>query len=365
MAYAWTIGLALVLLQAAPAAPPKPAPASKLTEPWPDAVTLQQRRIDAEHRRLFAETEPFSFTLAADFKTVNKDRDPESKREYPGTMTLADGKTIPVQLRTRGHFRLRRTSCDFVPLRVDFRKEDVKGTVFDGQDALKLGTHCRDNKGYEQVTLREYLVYRIGNLLAPDATYRARLARATYVDAPTGKALTSRYAMFIENDEDVARRMEGRIAQVEQLSYRVLDTQSTARLALFQYMIGNTDFSVMALHNVRLVQDRQGIRRTVTYDFDLSGLVNAPYAVVDKRLGIESVRDRLFRGPCVTAQQIDAHLKPFRDVQNDVVALYDSLPDLDAGYRKEARAYLAEFYRTIGKPGDVKRAFLDRCVAGM
>jgi len=357
--------VALALFVATPQAqPPKKAPADKLAEPWPDAERMRERRTDAEQRRLFQSAEPLAFTLVADFKAVNKDRDPNSTKRFPAVLRVAGGEdktdSIPVRLRTRGHFRLRPGSCDFVPLRVEFPTEEVRGTVFDGQDALKLGTHCRGDKDYDQYTLREYLTYNIFRLVTP-RSFRVRLAKATYVDSVGGKTLTTRYAMFLENDNDVARRMDGRIAEVPRLLFRSLDSEMLLLTTIFEYMIGNTDFSIYALHNFRLVQNQAGIRYAVPYDFDLSGLVHTYYAIPDRAIGIKSVRDRLYRGPCRGVEELEPILAEFRAKKNEVMALYDSLPDLDPEYRREARQYLEEFYSTITRSGLVKRAFVDGC----
>ncbi len=62
--------------------PKKPA-AAELAEPWPDAAKLAERRKDAEARRLFQDAEPLAFTLAADFKAVNRDRNYRQHQGLP------------------------------------------------------------------------------------------------------------------------------------------------------------------------------------------------------------------------------------------------------------------------------------------
>jgi hypothetical protein len=352
---------------------PAGAPAKgllKLAEPWPDAKVIRQRHADAEHRQLFQSADPLTFTLTANFNAVNKDRNENSTKRFPATLVVTgdNGKIFPmaVTLGTRGHFRLRPSSCSFVPLRVEFDKQDATGTVFDGQKALKLVTHCRDNNDYEQHILREYLVYKVYNLLTP-GSFRARLAKATYVDAASGKPLTTRYGMFIEDDDDVARRMDGRIAALPNASFKELEQESLMLATLFEYMIANTDYSIVRLHNVRLVQDQARTLRTVPYDFDLAGLVDARYALADKRLGIASVRERLYRGPCRTEADLEPLLERFRAKKSEVMALYDSLADLDAGYRRDAKKYLEEFYTLISRKDRVKKVLVDGCTraAGM
>src|SRR4030095_10841978 len=166
-------------------------------------------------------------------------------------------------------------------------------------------------------------VYRIFNLLTP-RSFRARLAKVTYIDSVSGKLLTARYGMFLEDDDDVARRMEGRIAELFNALFKELDAESQTLMFVFEYMIGSTDLSVVKLHNVRLVQDRARVLYPVPYDFDLAGLVDTSYALVDKRLGITSVRDRLYRGPCRTEAELEPMLEKFRAKKSEAMALYDS-----------------------------------------
>ena len=357
------LSLAGAALLVAQDAPPKKDPRARLGQPWPDAEKMRQRREDAEARRLFQSSEPLPFTLTADFKAVNKDRKPDSTRRFPAVLSVVgdDGqaRSIPVNLRTRGHSRLVQ-NCAFVPLRVEFPREGVKGTPFEGQGALKLGTHCHGSNEYEQYGLREYLAYRIFNLFTP-RSFRVRLGRATYVDSRSGKTLVTRHAMFLESEGDLARRMAGRIAELPRAVFRNLDSETLTTMMLFQYMIGNTDFSIYVLHNVRLVQDQSRALRPVPYDFDYSGLVNAPYALPSPVLRLKTVQERAWRGPCRTREELQPFLADFRAKKSDVMAVVDSVPGLDAGSRRQAKGYLEEFYATIDDPRTLKRELVDGC----
>jgi len=347
------------------AAPPAPADAYlKLTAPWPDAETMQRRQIEAETRPLFAASDPLVVTFTADFTAVNKDRDPNSTRRFPGVLavTAADGSmaSTRVSLGTRGKARLNIRTCDVVPLRVDFVEGPPKGTMFEGQESLKVVTHCRDSSAYQRYVPREYLVYRIFNLHTP-ASFRATLAKATYVDSSSGRTTAGRHAIFLEDPDDVARRLNGRSVDLPHVPYRDLDLDATTRLALVQYLIANTDYDVNVPHNIRIVQDQARRLIPVAYDFDVSGLVNAHYAGVDPALGIASARDRLYRGPCRTAAELEPLLAQMRAKKAEVLALYDSLPELDTGSRREARAFLEQFYTTIARPDRIRKAFIDGC----
>jgi hypothetical protein len=137
-------------------------------------------------------------------------------------------------------------------------------------------------------------------------------------------------------------------------------------MSLFQYMIGNTDYSILVLHNVIMVDDAKGVRHTVPYDFDYSGLVNAHYAVPYKGLGLVSVQDRLYRGPCKTEAELEAALKVFREKQAEVLALPASLVSLglDERSRRYTEKYLNEFFDIINNPGKLKKTFVTDCRTG-
>lgn len=335
-----------------------------VADPWPDAKTIEDRRKASENRPLFTSADTLPITITSDFRAVQRDRDPKSEKLFPATITFPnpDGSTatLPIEIRTRGHSRRLRQTCDFAPLRLEFPKDQVRKTLFEGQGALKLGTHCRGNTLFEQYVLREYTVYRMYNLLTP-YSYRARLAKVTYVDSGQ-KRTETRYGVFIEDDDDVARRMSGRVSAAMGLLFRNTHPDTTLLMTLFEYMIGNTDMSMIKQHNVTMVQTPANVYYPVPYDFDYSGLVDTTYAVADtKQLGIQTVRERLYRGPCKTAAELEPHFAKLRAAKPDLMALFTALPDMTPSYSRDAQRYLEEFYRTIDRPGTAKAAFIDKC----
>jgi hypothetical protein len=365
---ALVIGLGLTALQAQspPQKPPaKKDPAARMTEAWPDAGQVAEHRAAAENLPLFRSREPLAFTLTADFPAINRDRNPNSTKTFPGVLEIqGDGgsvRSIPLQLAARGHARRNPRVCSVVPLRLDFAKKDVAGTVFEGQGELKLVTNCEDESVYEQYVLTEYLTYRIFNVFTP-RSFRARLVRVRYVDPKRNQTPAPRYGVIIEDDKDVARRLEGRLVPLPNRLFSLVDQESLMWLTLLQFMIGNTDYSIMALHNVKLVQDRRSILYPITYDFDYSGLVYARYAVADKRLNLSSVRERMYRGPCKTAQELAPFLETFNAKKDEVLALVDEIPDMKPERRKDARDYLNEFFSIVANPAKSKRALIDKCV---
>src|SRR5437879_942125 len=249
-------------------------------------------------RRLFDATEPLERTLKSDFGAVAKERGTEKKGQ-PGVLSYAatpgDSVVLDVHLRTRGHFRL--ANCQYPPLKVGLDKAQTPHTIFAHESSsLKLTVQCRGGQSYANYLLEEYLIYRAYNLLT-DRSFRARLARVTYVDATGKNPPETRHAFFVEDDDRMARRNHMKLFVRKGVTQGELDFEQTGLAMVFQYMIGNTDFAVTALHNIVLIQDSVGIVYPVPYDFDWSGIISTPYAFPDSRLPISTVRHRLWSGP--------------------------------------------------------------------
>jgi hypothetical protein len=347
----------------APKQAAKKSPHLKLIEPWPTPEAMKKRREDAEALPLFRSTEPVVFTLAADFKSLNKDRSQESTKRFPAELKVAGegGKevTLPVQLSARGHLRRMARTCDFVPIRIEFPKDGRAGTVFARQEALKLVVQCVKGGEYEQFILKEYLAYRLHNVISPLRSFRARLARVNYIDKATGQPAGTRLAMFLEDDGDVAKRMEGRIVKLPRLKFKDVDSDSLMPMMLHNYMIGNTDFSIYALHNVVLVLRPDKSIHPVPYDFDISGLVRPPYAAPDPQLMLSSVRDRLYRGPCRGPEQVDPYVANFVAKKDQVLGLPAEIPGLTKDSQKDVKDYLDDFYSSIKNTKDVRKRFVE------
>ena len=360
---AFVLLLALLLLSVGPAAQKQSAKPAPTPKPALSAAEIAERKREAERRRLFRSDEPVPITLTADFKAVMRDRNPKSVATFPATIAFAANDGTPVsmalKIRTRGHSRRNPATCSFAPLRLEFDKALTKGTVFDGHGALKLGTHCR--RGAEEVILREYAIYRMYNLLTPKS-FRARIAKVKYMDSVTGKLVAEEDGLFIEDDDDVAKRMEGRIVALDSAVFARMDQETLTLMTLFQYMIGNTDFSIIAQHNVVLVQTQDIRRFTVPYDWDYSGLAESGYAAVGRGLPITSVYDRLYRGPCRTVAEWQPYVDKMKAAKSELLGVFDAVTGLSQGYRRSAKNYLEQFYKTIDSPHNLKKDLIDPCV---
>jgi hypothetical protein len=358
---------ALVLILAAPLLAAR-SQSPPVMQPPDSALAAAQRAADAARRRttrLFADTTPLELTLTANFARVFRNRDTLSTQRFPATLTVADTSgaptTITVEIAPRGHFRLDRKNCEFPPIKITFVDTSARGTPFQGQNGIKLGTHCRpDSKEYEEYIVREYVVYRIHNLVS-DVSLRARLARVTYVgDKPGSKPYTT-LGLLIEDDDDAAKRNGGRIAELRGGTFAEVDAEQIRLIGVFEYLIANTDWSMYALHNIRLIQAPGGRTIPLAYDFDHAGIVSARYARPDYRLPIKTVQERLYQGPCLSAGELAPVFAKFTAQRGAIEATYAGTPGLSAGYRKWARDFVSDFFETIGDPRKVRDRIIEAC----
>jgi hypothetical protein len=269
--------------------------------------------------------------------------------------------SVPMKARTRGIWRLK--MCDFPPLRLNFAGETSKGSMFSHLDKPKLVSYCQDRDSYEQYILEEFQLYRIYQLLTP-TSHKARLLKFTYADSGSGKVRAKRYGFILEEPSAIGTRLGGKIREQKGALPGDLDPFPDALFSLFQYMIGNTDFSVSALHNVELFFDDKGGVSPIAYDFVFAGAISASYATPDPSLNLINVKQRLYRGYCVDPEEYAKVFALFQQKKADIYALYsDPIGKLmDAGRVSATLKYYDEFYETIGNPRTAKRSIVSACI---
>jgi hypothetical protein len=319
---------------------------------------------------LFRTTAPLELTLTVNIRRILGDRD-TTKREHPlrsATLTYRDSSgapvTLPAQARVRGVWRLQ--NCHFPPLRLRIAKEVADPTIFDRERSPKLVTHCRNSDEFEQYVLHEYAIYRMQALVTPVALM-VRLGRITYVDSASGKPVATRAAVFLEDEDHLAERLGGRVFEVKGVPPGHLEPFDTFVMSLFQYMIGNTDWSVPGLHNIQIIQsDTATLPRhfALAYDWDFTGLVATRYSVPDPRLRIRRVRDRLYRGVCPSETDLAKGIALFNEKRAAILAVYDDIPGLQASVARQGREYIEDFFRIINDPRRVRRDIMGECERG-
>jgi hypothetical protein len=336
--------------------PPEPVPFAEM-----EAILSESPQAPSE---LFTSDAPLHFVLAADFDQLSNDRS-QDVEDRPAQILIMgpDGKPveIPSQVRTRGNFRLQRRTCTDPPLRLNLPETRPQGTILDGQDKLKLVTHCRDRDLYEQNVLEEYLVYRIYNQLT-DLSFRVQLAEITYLDASGKNDPIQRMGFLIEDDGAMAARLGGRMIEAPVANPDDFVRDQLGLMYLFQFMVGNVDWGTGSSHNSKILfKDREYF--PIPYDFDWAGLVDAPYAGPNQMTARfhDSVRERVYWGACLSGLDHEALFDRFRAEREGILELVRTQPGLSERNRDSAVRYLEDFYSIIDDPRTAERVILNAC----
>ncbi|SNC75269.1 hypothetical protein SAMN06265337_2790 [Hymenobacter gelipurpurascens] len=330
-----------------------PGPVRATMQSAPAQGTLAQEL--AGENPFFTSEQEFRFTLVLPIDDILRDRG-ANPALHAATLLYQDetGKktSLPVQVRVRGNRRKDPTVCDFPPLLISFPKAFSASTPFGKVQELKMTTHCLE----DSYVLREYLVYKLYNALTT-MSFRARLCRVTYQDA-NGKRKSAEHQSFLL-EEASAMALRNKATIIPKLFFigmQHTDQRKMAMVAFFQYMIGNTDWSVPYRHNIRLLSpDKNATCIPVPYDFDYCGLVMTPYAEPPPQLGITSVRQRLFRGYGFSEEIYKETRTLFNDHQKAFYNIYELCPYLSKDEKLFASRFLEDFYKTLNDPKDFER----------
>jgi hypothetical protein len=265
-----------------------------------------------------------------------------------------------IKLKSRGEFR--NGYCAFPPLLLNFKRPDsIKGNSVN-LNKMKLVTHCES--GNESYLFREYLIYKLYNVLT-DTSFRVRLVKMNYINTYKNTKPVRTYAFFIEPLDFLAARINSIPLEITTLTQRNIVPYMMDRVSIFNYMIGNTDFSVPNQHNCKVLAQPKSARPDlgiiVPYDFDYTGFVNAHYAVPPEGLGITNVRQRVYIGICRDEATFIRALKEFSDKKDQFYKVIRDFPYLDEKSKKEVTKYLDDFYKEMENKNNLARTFLSTC----
>ena len=314
------------------------------------------------------EVKPPKLFSPGPWDTIRRNKKKDDRYPVQLRYTGADGAqhTIDAEVSLRGITR--RRICRFPPLKLHFDKKKLKGTEFRGNKSLKLVTYCDTGSKYEQYYIKEFLTYRIFNLIT-EYSFRARPMIIQYKDSKKDDSIT-RFGFLIEDVDDLAKRNDMEELSIASAPYRELDPVTTSQLSLFQFMIGNLDWAATSgpkddscCHNSRLIGAGNDInpKYTVPYDFDSSGLVNTHYAAPPEGLRVRNIRQRLYRGFCAFNDELPQTVALFREKKTDILALFQDNTHLSDYMRKDASDYIEDFYKIIDKPKRFEKDIIGKC----
>lgn len=304
---------------------------------------------------LFDEEKILNITLKFDLTSYlrKKPQDEYLKTEITIFTGPADSINRTIRLKTRGIFRNK--YCSFPPIELNFKKVDFGYSDLNEISKIKLVPECKTSVNDEIIVLKEYLAYKLFSVFT-DTSFRVRLCRIKYVDSENNKKTSLQYGFLIEPLEMLAKRTGMIQVKATRITQKYIKPRIMDRLALFNYMIGNYDWSVPGQHNVRILKsvdqsDQTGV--AVPYDFDWSGFVNAYYAIPDENVGIESVKKRLFLGICREKEVFLRDLNVFNLKKEEVYRVINEFPYLKQRDKKDMTDYIDEFFNEIKGKGFV------------
>ena len=357
--------LALLLVSSAlvTLATPLHAQADKAAGAKKEKKEPKDPKPEKEVPLFFRSEAPLAMTLTTNIKQIRKDRGEEAPWRWASLTYDSAGKPaqMPLKIRTRGIWRLR--NCNFPPIRFNFSDKATKSTLFDDLEQPKLVSFCRDTDPFEQYILQEYQLYRIYQLLTT-VSHRVRLAKLAYVDSASSKREAERYAIIVEDPQQLANRNLARIIKVKGASVSDLEAKELALAYMFEYLIGNLDFSFNGLHNTELLATTDGRMLPVAYDFDFAGAVNTSYATPPENYGVPNVRTRKFMASCELRPEFAGAHAVLQETTDAIYALYhDEIGTLmNPNVVRETLEYFDDFYRDVRTPNDAKRNIFDRCI---
>ena len=324
-------------------------------------IIFISNHITGQINTLFESDQIIDLTFDGPFKDVFKDRG-ELSSYHKVTVIYQAGRInekSPVKIKTRGNFRRLATNCKYPPLLLNFSKnKQPKNTLFSGQNKLKLVTSCRGS----EFVIQEYLVYCLYNLITP-YSFKAQLVNVTYKDAIKEKIINKSYGILLEDEKQMAERNEAKILKQLKLSPLAIQRQKFLKMAVFEYLIGNTDWSIQYQQNIKLIQTNpSSLPISVPYDFDHAGIVRAPYAKPPPALKMRNTLERRYRGFCVASiNEFTTVFDEFNRLRESIYALYVNNTLLDQKYIEKTVSFLDGFYETINDPLKAEQAFLYPC----
>ena len=300
---------------------------------------------------LFGKDSPLHFTLKSDFKKFKREKFKDKYQNAQLIYKINDSTEVnkDVRIKARGEFR--RKQCSFPPIRLNWKKTETVKQEFDNYYKLKMVTHCSGSEYYEQYILKEFLCYKLYNILS-DKSFNVRLIQIKYIDTGGKKKNEfTTWSFFIEDFGMMAARNNAHKLKNEKLGIRNVEEQNMMEFSMFMFMIGNADWSVTGLHNLKLLKSKdfqQTKAWAVPYDFDYTGMIDAAYAVPDEeRLGIKDITERVYLGPCKEEGEYKPVIEKFKNHKNEFYDKINNFEYISEQSKKEMIKYLDEFYSII------------------
>jgi hypothetical protein len=309
-----------------------------------DSATVKEPKV---LYGFFNSEELLEITLKFNLREFIRTRlDPEQKFDARLTVKNPDNTELSQDIKLSVRGKMRRKYCSFPPIMLKVRKPKQQEQVF-AKGNYKLVTHCSISGNFQNYILKEYLAYQLYNLVTP-YSLKTRLVIVNYVDSLNPKRTYREYGILIEDVDDLAARNNAIVIENPKISQAHMDNREMAKVAIFNYMIGNTDWSVAEQHNIKVLKidtptAQKGI--PVTYDFDYSGFVKTSYSSPNVSIPINHVTERYFLGGCYTDELFREVVSDFEKMRPEIEKTIRDFPYLQKAQKSLALSYINGFYK--------------------
>lgn len=313
-------------------------------------------------KKLFESDSILKISIMLPLKKVVNDTKERKLHSSKLSYTLADGTVFDhsIKIKVRGKTRTLKQICTFPPLELRFNKEESRNSIFEDQKKIKLVTHCQKDKIYEEYLQKEYIVYKLYQKVSP-YSFNVRLCHITYIDSNKPTQQSSHYGFLIEPLKDVAKRNDMRVFKDSIRNRTVINKDNLDKLTLFEYLIGNLDWSITKEHNMKLIVGEKGsLPLAVPYDFDYAGMVDIPYAVPPGGSGISDVKTRVFTGFC-RRESYEAKVEFYKSIREDLYKEVNGANFLSGKTINNMNRYLDSFYKILDDPKAVDKKINKAC----
>jgi hypothetical protein len=313
-----------------------------------------------EDIHLFSDTTLIRFSITTDFKVLIKNKDSDDPRDANFAYFLNDTILVESQMKINPRGNFRKNYCALPPLKLNLKKKEYLLGGNKKLDKIKLVSVCRNNKSNQQYIYKERLVYKLYNLMT-EYSFATRTIHLSFIDTSEKVKPDSTIAFFIEPVDGLSKRLDAIEIESKLRNQDLTDYNLMNMLAVFQFMIGNLDWSVAGLHNIKLIKPTAADQTrsiAVPYDFDFCGLVNTSYAAPPPSIEIENVRVRVFRGFSRTPEQMQATFDLFRAKKDEIFKTIQDDPYLLSGTKKDVTKFIDEFFVIIESEFQVDKYFV-------
>lgn len=291
-----------------------------------------------------------TLTLETDISKLRNRTDEGSYQKAKITFLETDSTRGALKIKVKPRGVTRKRICGFPPLKLKFSKSDLEQFGLKEYATLKLVIPCQDGDDYEQILFKEYLAYKMYNLLT-EKSFRVKLVKINFKDSKSLNPTFTYPGFIIEHNQQLADRLQANLLNSTNEPVKWVDDDQYQLFTLFQYMVGNTDWNLSNQHNLKIltIKESKG-PAPVPYDFDFSGLVDAPYAEPYPTLPINDVKERLFQYRSKKATDFCPTIDLFISKKSEILALFNRFEPLEPTMKKEALLYLESFFELIEAP---------------